>query len=379
MTLDQKRSSFEGFIRAEARRLPLNDIYPQWRNATIATPGDGFTMIRSDVDYAYFLPGTDSYERLCRLTPMLTGACSLEQICEANVAGEREEICRLICHLLDRGYLRNNPLGDIRQFEKITQTFQEQIELIAHLADQPLARFARFRRSRVLLVGSGEPFVTCAASLIRYGLERLVLLNTSEIKDDLSPVWQAVRELQEAGQKAIAVTLINELKADLLEWDYGLVALATDRPVLREFGLLNRLCYRQSWSFLPAASFAGRTVMGPLLTSNTPGCWVCGLIRISGEIGDERWRAAFYQFQALGYKAQPPELDTRQPMERILGTDLAFEMFKWLAGGIRPLIEWNMIVQTPDRENSFEAKLVTNSICFCLNACRRFYLENDKL
>src|SRR5688572_15960547 len=148
-------------------------IWPKLANDVVIIRRAESTFFRSDGG-TFVARGADVYELVQQLAPLMTGMASLEEIAQHFPPAVRPRIERVIYALRDRGIVRNDYGRHVRRLPACLRThFGAQLSLIEHLADAPEARFDRFRRSRVLLVGSGVAFQRCAAALVRNGLARL--------------------------------------------------------------------------------------------------------------------------------------------------------------------------------------------------------------
>jgi hypothetical protein len=51
---------------------------------------------------------------------------------------------------------------------------------------------------------------------------------------------------------------------------------------------------------------------------------------------------------------------------------MAFAIFKFLAGNVRPQLEDSMLIQKRDTERGFDARMVPQPLCACMGYCERY-------
>src|ERR1044072_5361369 len=160
--------------------LAMQHIHPKLRNDSTIFPTRDGVMFRNDYQN-FFLQGEALYPVITALVPLCNGKRTLKEIISGFPDKTHETLTALVLTLIDRGVLKDQPPeADVPLSDAIRERFSAQIEFIDAVADRPVERFATFRRSRVLLAGSGLSYAKCAASLIRYGLESLSLLPVGE-------------------------------------------------------------------------------------------------------------------------------------------------------------------------------------------------------
>lgn len=366
-------SDYTRLLSPSVRRKPDSAIRPRLRNdATFFQSMDG-VMLRSDRQ-SFFLRGDAIHPILSALAPWLTGEYTLEELGHGLAPECRRTLSRIVRLLVEGGILKDQmPEESHGLSDAVRLRFRAQLELLDHLADRPLERFARFRRSRVLLAGSQQSFADCAGALMSYGLAELFALPLAGSLDELAPASDAAEEHRRHGVEA-RVHVLNSPDADsgapALQ-DFSLVIYCAGPSSLSDLLLLNRACCQEGVAFLPGLVLGNQSVMGPLIKAMTPGCWICGLFRIIEGIEEEGRRSVFEKFlrewSPLDSSFEPSPAAARE-----LGGDLAFEAFKLLAGGVRQQTDEGMLLQVVDGDASFDARVMRHALCACMESCVPF-------
>ena len=342
----------------------MQHIHPKLRNDSTIFPTRDGVMFRNDYQN-FFLQGEALYPVITALVPLCDGKRTLKEIVSSFPDKTHETLTALVLTLIDRGVLKDQPAEtEVPLSDAIRERFCAQIEFIDAVADRPVERFATFRQSRVLLAGSGLSYAKCAASLMRYGLESLSLL----------PVGEAsiVESIEEARVSEFDVESSDFAR---LVDDADLVAYCSDHSSMSVLVRLNRECCRARLPLLPGFVFGERSLMGPVLAPTFPGCWVCGLFRLSEEVMDEHDLAVFSRPSFPDGRLFEEEPETSATVAELLGHEMAFEIFKLLAGNLRPQTIDSLLLNKLDGIDSFQATLMPHQLCSCMRHCRGFLPE----
>lgn len=310
----------------------------------------------------FHLKGTSIYNWIASLAPHLTGEQTLEELCATLAPSQREMVTRLVNSLLEKGVVKNHvPETSVPLAKSIQRHFKAQIDFIDHYVERPLARFNAFRQSRVLMVGAGPTWSALAVSLARNGLENLFLAPIGEAQGWLVEVEDEIERLRRDGVNVSlsrrdidARSPASQLKG------FQVVAYCSDRPSLRDVSLLNQHCLDEGIPFLPGIFFDGRALLGPLVKPGAAGCWLCAMLRLSANLAGNQ-RAALWKSVALG-----DELSSENACgttARMLGNNLAFELFKLLAEPLAPETDGSLLIQDLDTLESVRVPLVPHPLC----------------
>lgn len=357
-------------LRPSVRAKEPSEIHPRLRNDALFFPLRDGVMLRSD-QQSFFLYGDSVYPMLNALAPLLSGEHSLQEICADLEPRSRESLIELINVLLEGGILKDQAQEKSLLRDDIRRRFKDQIEFIAHLANDPLHRFEEFRQSRLLLIGSGSSFARCAASLVGYGLKDLFALPTGADPQDLNGARSVASGLESEGIDA-SVRLVGRFEPDSRLLDLkklSILVYCTDSPSLTDLQLISRWSDESCVRVLPGFVLGNQAIMGPAMEPEAGGCWVCGLFRIVDDLGNQDRRTLFRKHL---FSTMPVQLAPSDVMARMLGDDIAFEAFKILIGKLRTQTQQNMLIQWAEGEGSIGATIVPNSLTACIGDCNRF-------
>lgn len=351
------------------RQIPdLSAIWPRFAEDALYVPSESGALFRNDGNsFTVTAPGT--YELMCVLEADLTGKCSLEEICKRHPPAIRARIVWLAQQLLARGIVRNDFGRRGKSIcDALRRRFSSQIAFLEHLADGPEERFEAFRKSHVLLVGSGISFWYCAAALIRNGLEALCLVDMDGSGKGIREVDREVEALRKDGISASVYLASRQqefvtARADRL----SLILYVADSISIRSLASVGRRALSESCPVIPGFMVENQILLGPL--ARAPACLVCTFMRIARELwGRKHAQMLSDRIAANGGRLQPlaPEA---APLARRLGGDAAFEAFKTLAGSLRPDIERGLLVQTAVEHDYVRAIHMPCTSHWCWNVC----------
>lgn len=310
----------------------LDGVRPKLLLDSIFLPTESGVYFRSRQGH-FTLDGKHNYEILSELVPLLVGKQTTSELCAGLPLDKREPARKLIATLLEKRILINHvdEITDLGQ--SVLEKFAPQIEFIEHFADTPVQRFAKFRHSRILLMGSGEPFRMLVLSLARNGLENILL-------DSDAPPAKHDKDFAELAQEyatkgiALSVERTNLVaESAKITRPFDAVCYVNDAADLQKMSWLNeRACSNQAY-FLPGYLLGGKAFVGPLVRSGGPSCWMCGLLRHSMNIQPEL-EALIWRRYALGLPWDNDGQPASAPLLRILGNLMGFELFRLFVGHI---------------------------------------------
>jgi hypothetical protein len=311
---------------------------------------------------SFVLTEDGTYELMRRIAPELTGRQSLEDICRYHEPTTRARVVWLVDRLIARGVLRNDRHPHLSRLpEAVRWRFAPQIALLDHLTDAPEERFARFRASQVLLVGSGLSFQHCATALVRSGLERLWLLDVDAAQaSDRAVDVDAEGEAAALRALGIPAAIAGATVADDLSLarpdDVSLMLCVADAVSLPDLVTVGRWALRDSCPVIPAVIVGRQSLMGP--TIHAPGCSACALGNLALALCDPSQRQRFRRAIRAGGGRLAPSAKPDRALARRLGGDVAFEAFKLLAGEVRPELNRGLLLQTADAAGGVQAEFV---------------------
>ncbi|GAA2094619.1 hypothetical protein GCM10009801_62840 [Streptomyces albiaxialis] len=332
---------------------PLLDVRPRLRaDALFAATEEGVLLQHPDGQFV--LRGRTAYQWMCRLAPHLTGDHTVRDLCAGLPEPRQATLTAMLRTLLERGVVRDaGPPGDEETLldTPVRTRFARQLAYVEHFASGagdtpgPYRRFRRFRDTRVLVVGGGEAALTAALGLLRNGL-RAVMLAAPWWTDVPPALAEETAELSAAGCDAeVGVSSSWDDGCDDGTYEVVLACGADARTMER----LNSLALNGGPALLPLTPVHGAAVLGPLVRPGRPGCRRCALLRLAANLDAEGGAALFRSTLLAGAGAPGGAGGTRGSLppglERMLGTALAFDVFRWRTGALAAETEGAVLVQ----------------------------------
>lgn len=303
------------------------------------------------------------YEFASLILPHLNGEKQVSEICAGLREPQRAMVTDLVNALLSHGFARDaHPAGPgaAPLDAEVRAVFAEQIGYVDHHVDNAEERFARFRATRVAVVGDDMVARWCALSLIRNGAAQVA------VTDRFAEVTEEAGRLTARGCPAavhlLPATAGSPGRRELEEYDVVVVGPGSGGP-RRILTWLSGA--RPDGQVLLPASLAGRrAVIGPLTADGTRGCWACAALRLgandtSGASGDLWSRAA------LPGTDQPPLVPSR-PLAAMLGNLLGYEVFRLRTGALPAETDGRIVVQELDSMDVTTERVLPHPRCpFC--------------
>ncbi|MYR12849.1 transcriptional activator protein, partial [Streptomyces sp. SID724] len=166
---------------------------PRVRRDVLFTETPGGVLFHN-ADGGFHLTGRTAYRFASLVVPHLTGRHRLAELCAGFGPAQRAMAAELVKTLYARGFARDipeaDPAGDTLD-EETAERFAAQIAYVDHYADDAPARFARYRATRVAVLGDDETARWCALSLVRNGCADIGTVTAAEgtaaPRDDAPP------------------------------------------------------------------------------------------------------------------------------------------------------------------------------------------------
>jgi len=305
---------------ADARTI--GDTCPKFLNDIRFFKLNDGVLVDSDKG-SLFLSGRSLHPLFRALETLLNGTRPLREICDGLRAEQAAVLQKLVRFLMNAGVMQDfsSRFGSSRTS---THAFAATMRVVEHLCPNPGDDFGRFRAARILLVGEGNSFDTCGASLLRMGLENLMVCSTSSIPLRTN-ITAACNELSTLGCHANVLWLYPADQpvpcSSIRQVDLALYC--TDGLVFNDFKALSYLCSQNYVSLLSGCTADELAVIGPAIHKSCRGCWLCGLYRILEEV-DPQWNLQFHRHLNSG-----SQVATNAHLAFRLGRNLAFEAFKF--------------------------------------------------
>ncbi|MEU4266661.1 TOMM precursor leader peptide-binding protein [Streptomyces sp. NPDC026092] len=308
---------------------------PRIRRDVLFTETPGGVLFHN-ADGGFHLTGKTAYRFASLVAPHLTGGHTLGELCTGFGPAQRAMAAVLVGTLYERSFARDVPetetggpgtdLGADPDAEAVLREFAAQIAYVDHYVEGAPARFARFRHTRVAVLGGDETARWCALSLVRNGCAHI------GVGQDFPEVTE---EAAEAGTRGCPVR-IERLAPDA-DWadlaDYDVVIVTGEGAAGRVHRLLDS-GVPQGRTLLPAWTFGERSVVGPLATASSTGCWSCAVLRL-GANTDAAAAAELWAEVAGASTASTADGGLLTgPVAAMTGNLLGYEVFRLTTGAL---------------------------------------------
>ncbi|RZU46335.1 bacteriocin biosynthesis cyclodehydratase domain-containing protein [Streptomyces sp. BK022] len=314
-----------------------------------------------------------AYRFAALIVPHLDGERRVEELCAGLGDKQRDMVVRLVGALYARGFARDagpRPTGDTLS-PQVAARFAHQLDYLDHYADDAHGRFARFRDTRVAVLGDDETARWAALGLLRNGCATVAVTveDAAEGALDHEPSGTAgldaeVAGLTEAGCAPTLTRLAGSTPgwADLDGWDTVLVTGA-NAPA-RLLRLLTE-GVPEGRRLLGAWTFGERAVVGPVMTAGTPGCWSCAALRL-GAGSDAADSADLWSGLGPAAPLETPARVPTGPLAGMLGNLLSFEVFRLVTEALPAETRNQVIVQDLNSLDVLAEPLLPHPRCrFC--------------
>ncbi|GAB2781615.1 hypothetical protein GCM10027073_12780 [Streptomyces chlorus] len=290
-------------------------------------------VIFHNADGGFQLSSPSAYRFATLLVPHLDGSRTVAEICAGFPDPQKAMVGGLVKALYARGFARPVPDTGHRPGTSpdaaVTAHFAQQIAYLDHYTDSAGERFAAFRGTRVAVLGDGPVAHWCALSLIRNGCAHVAveaaLAEGPATAAEFGRLREAAAEFTAQGVPA-EVTVLPA--AGPAGWDayegYDVVVVAAGGDAFRTAVTLLGRGVPEGRTLLPAWTFGGRAVVGPVSAPDTDGCLACAALRL-GATGDPAVAAGLWSGLALGTTPAP---GPRGPLAAMLGNLLGYEVFR---------------------------------------------------
>jgi hypothetical protein len=369
---DDPGSMLSRLFRPTIRGRPSSQIWPKLCNDVVYVPHRDGVLFRCDRQ-PLFLRGPSVYSLITYLSRWLTGEFCLQEIASSLDDQSRRKLEGFIRLLAEAGILRvDSRAPDTGLDPKFSARFARQLEVIDALGGDAATRFLTFRNSRVLLVGSGRSFGACATSLLRFGAQQVIVLDTDGSNEHLEPAHREAAALNAAGIEASIIRLDDRIdRTGPNSCSFDLAVYCSDCGRFDDVHFLNRVFAQEGYRFMPCLVVGQRSYMGPLIEPWCPGCWTCSIMRRT----DERKAEGGPDFRAFAAANFARPEKANGAVSVALGKDVAFELMKILAGNLRHQTSQGTVMQRLRPPANIETEVISNSLSACFNFCTEFVSE----
>ncbi|MEU3047396.1 TOMM precursor leader peptide-binding protein [Streptomyces sp. NPDC006984] len=294
-------------------------------------------VVFHNADGGFQFSSPKAYRFATLLVPHLDGRRTVAEICAGFGEPQKAMVGGLVKALYARGFARPapNPSAEAdgpRVEPAVAERFAEQIAYLDHYADGAEGRFTRFRGTRVAVLGDGDVARWCALSLVRNGCARVgvqtALAEGPATAAEFDRLRAEAARLTGQGSPAEVAVLPPPGPGGAGDWaayeEYEVVVAACGGDAFATSLALLRQGVPEGRLLVPAWTFGGRAVVGPVGTPGAAGCVACAALRL-GATGDAAVAAELWSGVALGAgRGAAP----RGPLAAMLGNLLGYEVFR---------------------------------------------------
>ncbi|MET9551445.1 TOMM precursor leader peptide-binding protein [Streptomyces sp. NPDC006645] len=336
---------------------------PRVRRDVLFTETPGGVLFHN-ADGGFHLTGRTAYRFASLMVPHLAGHHRLADICQGFGPAQQAMAAELVKTLYERGFARDIPddetttspgpgtpgatrtpvpgtLPDpIPLTDAVTTRFAAQIAYADHYADGALARFRRYRTTRVAILGTGPVARWCALSLVRNGGGHLAV--EGDVRTD-PPLLAEIAELA-AQDCPVTVDGLPAAPGWTALDGYDIVVVTGADASARTHALLSA-GVPDGTTVIPAWTFGRRSVTGPLSKAGSTGCWSCAVLRLGGNT-DAGTAADIWSEVAGGATARAAGVSPLTgPVAAMSGNLLGYEIFRLTTGVLPAETDGQVLVQ----------------------------------
>ncbi|MER6191473.1 TOMM precursor leader peptide-binding protein [Streptomyces cyaneofuscatus] len=321
---------------------------PRIRRDVLFTETPGGVLFHN-ADGGFHLTGRTAYRFASLVVPHLTGHHRLDELCAGFGPAQRAMAAELVKTLYARGFARDIPeadpdtAGDDGLSPEITERFAAQIAYVDHYTDDAPARFARYRTTRVAVLGDDETARWCVLSLLRNGCARIG--TTAAHATDHATAHATAHDdiaAEAAGAGAEVRTVGAGTDAGWADLDgYDVVVVTGSGAGARTHRLL-AAGVPEGVTLIPAWIFGRRLIVGPLSSAASTGCWSCALLRLGGNV-DAGAAEALWSEAAGAVPASGDALSG--PVAAMVGNLIGYEIFRLTTGALPAETDGQVLVQ----------------------------------
>jgi putative thiazole-containing bacteriocin maturation protein len=265
------------------------------------------------------------------LAPYFNGLYTLEEITKGLDPEKQAMVTNLVEILTTNQFLKDishdlpHTLSPTEQ-----ETYAAEIAFIDSFSDSAAYHFERFREQQVLVIGSGLTLTGLVHAGLKCGIRQLAVISTQECETstrrhrDLFHEGDPRQELREIE----APHWENEAEVLATLQPFDTILHISDRPMLARARMLNQLCVTSKKNFIQALIIGDRAWIGPLVRSDTKGCWECAWRRLQANLANTQEQFSSYAFQ--DQTTASLSRFVALPIATFIANQLAFEIFKYV-------------------------------------------------
>lgn len=308
------------------------NMRPKFNPDTCYIPVRDGVYLRSNHS-GLILKGKSLYSLLEHLIANLNGNATIEEITDGLDRDRKRMVTKLIEKLLTHQFLKDVSQDQPHTLRPVElATYSTNIAFIESFRTSAASQFERFCDKRLLIIGSGLSFTSLVQASLQCGVRRIDVIVTPE-SVVASNSRLSMLDLFSTYDPEQTVQSI-----DVSHWDdedgvldtiqaYDAILHFSDRPMLAQAQLLNRLCIQQQKIFIQAIVVDDHAWIGPLVRPEAEECWECAWRRLQSNLTHFSEQLSHYEFYD-----QPTVSAGRfftLPTATLAANRLIFELFKY--------------------------------------------------
>ncbi|MFE2597621.1 TOMM precursor leader peptide-binding protein [Streptomyces sp. NPDC059396] len=343
------------------------------RDVLFTETADG--VLFHNADGGFQLTAKAAYRFATLIVPHLTGDHTVADICQGLGDRQRAMVGELVKSLYERDFARAVPgtaagTEAVETPPDVARRYAPQIAYVDHYSDDAEARFRRFTTARVAVLGGDDTARWCVLSLIRNGCATIGV-QPGLAGEDREIVEAEAREAAADGCPVDLLDLPDGAPGRPLGWadleTYDIVVVTGGPAAPPQLFPLLSAGVPEGRTLLPAWSYGHHSVVGPLMTATTPGCWACAALRI-GHHEEAGATADIWSALALPGTVPAGELPSR-PLAAMIGNLLGYEIFRLTTGALTAETAGRLVIQDMRSLDVSTEPLLPHPRCpFCAGA-----------
>ncbi|WP_461610905.1 putative thiazole-containing bacteriocin maturation protein [Cytobacillus kochii] len=268
---------------------------------------------------SFWMDGGTIYQWIEKLIPMFNGNHTLEELTAGLTTPYRNRVYEIGEALLTKGYVRDTSQDQSHQLPaSVLEKYASQIEFIESFVDSGAYRFQTYRQAKVLVMGSGSLFVSLTSALLESGLPTFHMMMTEAVPTD----HEVINEIVNHAKKDDPTVKVKEIPYGK-NWrevvqSFDWILYVSQNGDIDEVKEINQVCKEEKKAFLPALYLKQVGMAGPVVDSETEGCW------------ESAWRRMHEAILEQERKQQPYS----STAGALLANIIVFEFFKQVTGAI---------------------------------------------
>jgi bacteriocin biosynthesis cyclodehydratase domain-containing protein len=320
------------------------------------------------------ISGSDAYRVMRDLFVHLTGRDTISDICAKLEPGSIAMALTLIKSLAAYGCIIDQKVEATALTEDVRQRFAAQIEFIGQFVEEPLRRFERFRKSRVVVGGSGAAAASIVTALARNGAEVIFVdAKTADSKESKEILCHFVSDNPPFRFEIIDIDSVWERADSKCQFDA--ICFGSELGLLSDAKEMSVKCMQRGIVFIPALIIGEKGFIGPLCKRAGSPCWLCFLMHHCESVDAEK-SASVWRAMALGKPLNDAHREDARMASRMIANLAAYEVFKLLVCHLPVDIDGSVLSLDLETLECRRARLLPHPLC---PHCSSLTEESDRV